>query len=186
MHVKSAKVRAKIFLLINTNILKLLSSENNNTSLSNQQGKFVFLHISQLGELQALDLSAHSRSQFRSLKFGVVRIEEVGFVFVGLGPTVDELEWLGWWEFGGLVINREIAIVFVLRNMRIESMVGGWLTELCCAGSKARLSFKSAVSWSDSSLGISWATEGAMILDFFECSKVSFANNICSCGKHNI
>jgi hypothetical protein len=186
MHVKSAEVRAKLFLLLNTNILEVLSSENNNTSLSNQQGKFVFLHISQFGELQALDLSAHSRSQFSNLKFGVVRIEEVEFVFVGLGSAVDELEWLGWWEFSDLIIDREIAIVFVLRNMRIESMVGGWLTELCCAGSKARLSFKFAVSWSDSWLGISWATEGAMILDSFYCSKVSFANNICSCGRHDI
>lgn len=125
MHVKSAKVRAKLFLLLNTNILKVLSSENNNPSLSNQQGKFVFLHISQLGELQALDLSAHSRSQFRNLEFGVVRVEEVWFVFVGLDPAVDELEWLGWWEFGGLIIDREIAIVFVLRNIRIESLVAG-------------------------------------------------------------
>ena len=91
----------------------------------------------------------------------------MGFVFVGLGSAVDELEWLGWWEFSDLIINREIAIVFVLRNMRIESVVGGWLTELCCVGSKARLSFKFAVSWNDSSLGISWATEGAMIVDFF-------------------
>jgi len=115
-----------------------------------------------------------------------VRIEKVGFVFFCLGSAVDELEWLGWWEFGGLIIDREVAVVFVLRNIRIESMVGGWLTELCCAGSKARFSFKSAISWSDSSRGVSWATDGAMILDSFDCSKLTLAKNICSCGKHDI
>ena len=136
MHVKSAKVRAKLFLLLNTNILKVLSSENNNTSLSNQQGKFVFLHISQLGELQTLDLSAYSRSQFRNLEFGVLRVEEVGFGFVGLAPAVDELEWLGWWEFGGLIIDREIVVVFVLRNIRIEFMAGECLQSYVVRGQK--------------------------------------------------
>jgi hypothetical protein len=70
MHVKSAKLGAKLFLLLNIDILKVPSSENNNTSLSNQQGKFVFLYVSQLGEFQAFYLSAHLRGQFRDLEFG--------------------------------------------------------------------------------------------------------------------
>jgi hypothetical protein len=124
MDVESAEIRAKCFLLFNTNILEVLPAEDNNTSLRNQESELIFLDICQLGELETFDLGSHARSKFRGLEFGVLRIEEVGFGFVSFQPTIHELEWLGWWEFSGFIVDREIVVIFVLWDVDIGSMVG--------------------------------------------------------------
>jgi hypothetical protein len=132
MDVESAKIRAKGLLLLNTDILEILASEDDNTSLSNQERELVFLDLCQLGELKTFDFSAHARGQFGYLELGVLRVKEMGFSFVCFQSAIYKFEWLGWWKFSGFIVDREIVIIFVLWSVNIASMVWrGRLTEVC-------------------------------------------------------
>jgi hypothetical protein len=112
--VESAKVRAELFLLLNANVLEILASKDDDASLGDQKRKFVFLDISQLGELNTFDLCPDARSQFRDLEPGVLRIEKVRFGFIGFDSAVDEFKGLGRWEFGSFIVDGKVVLVFVL------------------------------------------------------------------------
>jgi hypothetical protein len=111
---KPAKVRAEFLLLLDTDILEVLASEDDYTSLCDQKCELIFLHISQFRELEAFDLSSDARSQFRDFNFTICGVEEMGFCFVSFRATVDEFKWFRGWEFGGLIIDWEVMVVFVL------------------------------------------------------------------------
>jgi len=74
MHVESTKVRSKCFLLLNTDVFKILTAEDYNTSLSDEQGKLIFLNIGQFGKLKAFDFGSNARGKFCGFDFGVLRI----------------------------------------------------------------------------------------------------------------
>jgi hypothetical protein len=114
MNVESAKVGAKFFLLLNTNVFEILASEDDNATLSDEQRKLILLHVGQLGELETLDFSPHTRREFGNFDFAIFGIEQVGFGFICLGSTVDKLEWLSRGELGSLIVDGEVAVVFVL------------------------------------------------------------------------
>jgi hypothetical protein len=112
--VESAEVRAELFLLLNTNVLEILASKDDDASLGDQKREFVFLDISQLGELNTFDLCPDARSQFRDLESGVLRIEKVRFGFIGFDSAVDEFKGFGRWEFGSFIVDGKVVLVFVL------------------------------------------------------------------------
>jgi hypothetical protein len=41
-------------------------------------------------------------------------VQEVGFGFVCVQPTIMELEWFGWWEGCGFIVYWQEVCVFVL------------------------------------------------------------------------
>ena len=51
VNMKWSKVLAECFLFLRTNVLEILIAKDHNTSLSQKQGKFVLLGISQLRQL---------------------------------------------------------------------------------------------------------------------------------------
>jgi hypothetical protein len=114
MDVESAEVRAELFLFLNTNVLEILASKDDDASLGDQKREFVLLDISQLGELNAFDLCPDAWSQFRHLESGVLRIEKVRFGFIGFDCAVDEFKGLGRWEFGRFIVDGKVALVFIL------------------------------------------------------------------------
>ena len=114
MHVESTKVRSKSFLLFNSDVLEILTAEDYDASLGNEQCKLIFLDIGQLRKLKAFDFRSNARSKFCNLQFGVLRIQKVWLCFVCLQSTIDELKRFGGWEGGGFIVDREIVVVFVL------------------------------------------------------------------------
>jgi len=62
----------------------------------------------------------------------------------------------------------------------LEDLIMGtvWLTEVCLEGSNARLSFNSAMSCSTSSLGTSWAMEGAIFWKILGVWEWSFKTQV--------
>ncbi len=116
MNVKPAKVRAKLFLLLNTDVLEVLASENDYSSFCNEKCQLIFLHVGQFGELKPFDLGSNARGQFRDLDFAVFCVKKMGLRFIRFQPTINELKWFRRWELGSLIVNGEITIVFVLQK----------------------------------------------------------------------
>jgi hypothetical protein len=65
MHMQLPKILAKSLLLLGPNILEVLIPENHHPALSKQQRELVFLLITQLRELQAMDLCPDARRESR-------------------------------------------------------------------------------------------------------------------------
>ncbi len=111
MNVQLSKVLSKLLLLLGTNILEVLASEDNNSSLGNQKSKLIFLLIAQLAELQPFDLSSNARGKFCDCG---TRSEEMRLGLFGESALVREVKGLGCWKDSGVIIHWEIGIVFVL------------------------------------------------------------------------
>lgn len=122
MNMQRSEVFAKSLLLLDTNVLEVLVSEDDNASLGDQQSKLVLLLIVQLRELQTSDLGANDRRKLADLDVRVVLGDEVGLVFVGIKATVVELERLKGSQVCLLIVYREIRLVgvVVLRRYRIS------------------------------------------------------------------
>lgn len=60
MNVQFSKVFTEFFLILGSNVFKVLVPKNNDATLGNQQGKFIFLRVGEAGELQSANLSANS------------------------------------------------------------------------------------------------------------------------------
>lgn len=116
MDMQWAKVAAKFLLLLNTNVFKILVTENNDTALSNQEGQLVFLQVIQLRQLEATDLSPNNRCDLGNTNVGTVFREEIGLGLIRNQSTVVELEWLERWKCGCLIVHREISAIFVLAS----------------------------------------------------------------------
>jgi len=100
--------------VLNSDVFEVLAAEDNDATLSHEQRKLVFLHIGQLGELEAFDFGSNTRSQFCDLKLGVMWVEEMRFGFVRLSPTVNELKCLSRRELGRLILDGKVSVVFLL------------------------------------------------------------------------
>lgn len=120
MHVKPAKMGSKLFLLLDADVLEVLASEDDDASFCDQEGELVFLHVGQFGELEAFDLGSDARSQFRDFDFAVFGVQEMGLCLVGFRAAVDEFKWFRGRELGGLIVDWEIMIVFVLWDCQTQ------------------------------------------------------------------
>lgn len=63
MDMERTKVSAKLLLLLDANVLEILPTKDDDTSLGDEEGQLVLLGIVKLGELQAADLGANDRRQ---------------------------------------------------------------------------------------------------------------------------
>jgi hypothetical protein len=112
--VQRPKIAAKLFLLLNANVLEILVPEDHNPTLGNEKRKLVLLLVAQLGKLEAADLGADDRRQLRHLEVRVVLGQEVWLLLLGDQPPVVELKGPESGEMRLLVVNGEIGGVFVL------------------------------------------------------------------------
>lgn len=116
MYVETAKVLAKLLLLLRTNVLEVLVTEDYNTTLGYQQGELVLLGVRELGQLQPGDFGADSGRQLGDLQAGVILGQKVRLCRIRVQPAVLEIKELGGRELGGGVVNREICSIFGLCN----------------------------------------------------------------------
>ena len=65
MHVQTAEVLTKLFLLLRPNVFEVLIAKNDDTALRDQKRKFVLLRVCQLRQLEACDLGANTRCELR-------------------------------------------------------------------------------------------------------------------------
>lgn len=113
MDVESAKVLPKLLLFLRPNVLEILAAEDDYSSLCNQQRQLVLLGIAELAQLEPFDLSPDPGSELGDEDVWIVGCK-VRLCFVCESAFVNDLERLGEWEEGGIVINREVVSVFVL------------------------------------------------------------------------
>lgn len=92
MDVETAKVLAELLLLLGTNILEVLVTEDYNTTLGYQQGELVLLGVRELRQLQPGDLGADSGRQFCDLQARVVLEQKVWLCRIRVQPTVLEIK----------------------------------------------------------------------------------------------
>jgi hypothetical protein len=76
--VEFTKILSKLLLLLWTDILEILATENDNPSLRNKQGQFILLFIAKLAQLQALDFSSDARGQSRDHYIGIIILKTWG------------------------------------------------------------------------------------------------------------
>lgn len=114
MDMQWAKVAAKLLLLLNTDVFKILVPENNDTALGNQEGQLVFLQIIQLRKLETTDLGSDNGRYLRDLQMGIAFWKEIGLGLIRNQSTVVELKWLKWWKRSGLIVYREISAIIIL------------------------------------------------------------------------
>lgn len=111
---ESAKVLPKLLLFLRPNVLEILTAEDDYSSLCNQQSQFVLLGIAELAQLEPFDLSPDPGSELGDEDVWIVGCKKVRLCFVCESAFVNDLERLGEWEEGDIVINRELLSVFVL------------------------------------------------------------------------
>ena len=114
MDVESSKVLPELFLFLGPDVLEVLPAEDDNSSLCDQESQFVLLGIAELAQLESSNLSADSRRELSGDDVWVVGCKEVGFGLVGESAFVNDLDGLGGWEEGVVIIDREILGIFVL------------------------------------------------------------------------
>jgi hypothetical protein len=114
MNVETAEVFAKLLLLLRADIFEVLISKHNHATFSDEQREFVFLRVAQLGELEATDLSADARRQFRGFHGGISFWQKAGLCWVRIMATVVEIKELCRWKLGGCVVDWEVRSVFRL------------------------------------------------------------------------
>lgn len=64
VNMKLSKMSAELNLLVEANVGKVLAAEDNNTSLSNQEGEFVSLFRVEGTQLQPVDLGPNGRRDY--------------------------------------------------------------------------------------------------------------------------
>lgn len=151
MNVQRPKVSPKLLLLLDTNVLEILVTEDDQTPLRNKEGQLVFLLPSQLRQLKTADLSPDDGSNLRDGQVGIVVLgEEVPLLPVRHEAPVVEFEGLGGWECGRFVVDGEVGAVLVLRYRTSTYMKmacsSAALTWLCSVVSKANLVLMTASS----------------------------------------
>lgn len=114
---KGTEVSAKLLLLLNADILEILATEDDDTTLGYMESQLIFLGIVELGELKAADLGSNDRRQPFGLNFRVAFGQEVLLVLVGSETPVGEFEGLQRLEGCLLVIDGEVVGIFVLQSL---------------------------------------------------------------------
>lgn len=114
VNVQRPEVPAKLELLLDTAVLKVLVAKYDNTPLGDEEGEFIFLDVAELRELDTADLGADDGRERRRLDGGVGERKEVRLGLVGDETAVVELERLDGRELGLFVVDREVGGVFVL------------------------------------------------------------------------
>lgn len=108
VNVEWSKIPAELLLSLKADILEVLTPEDNDATLSDEQRQLIFLEAIQLRQLEATDLSADDGREFGRLDRGIVLWEEVRLLLVGDQPAVVELEWLEGRELCLFIIDREV------------------------------------------------------------------------------
>jgi hypothetical protein len=104
----STKVATKVQSLLDRQIRKILVSESNDLSLSNQQGELILTCIIELAQLHTPDLRAGGWSESADLgAFWQKALE----AWVGIFAVLDVLKWLPWWVLLTVVPDRQVVWV---------------------------------------------------------------------------
>jgi hypothetical protein len=82
MNVEPAKVLAKLLLLLDSDILEVLTPKHNHPPFGNQQRQLVLLIVRQLGELKTGDLRSNSGSELRDFDVWIAQPEKMRLGFV--------------------------------------------------------------------------------------------------------
>lgn len=115
MDMQLPEILPEFLLLLRTDILEVLPTEDHNAPLCNQKCKFILLLIAELAQLQALYFSTNSRSQLFDRHVCIISFEQMWLRFVCEGSFVSEFERLRGWENGRVVIDWQIVRVLVLQ-----------------------------------------------------------------------
>jgi len=84
VNVQPAKVLPELLLLLRTDVLEVLVTEDHHAPLRNQQCELSLLGISQLRELESADFSADSRRQASHHHIWIIRRQQIWFCWVGI------------------------------------------------------------------------------------------------------
>lgn len=114
MDVETAKVLAEFLLLLRSDILEVLVTEDYNTTLGYQQCELILLGVRQLGQLKATNFSADTGCQFGGLQVRIVLGQKVWLCRIRVQTTVLEVKQFGGRELGGGVIDGEVRRIFGL------------------------------------------------------------------------
>ncbi len=115
MDVQRPEIPAKLLLLLNANVLEVLVSKDDDTTLGNEKRKLVLLQVVELRQLETTDLGANDRCQLGHLEVRAVLGEKVRLLLLGHESPVVEFEWLESRETRRLVVNGKISRILVLR-----------------------------------------------------------------------
>lgn len=114
MNVETTEVLAEFLLLLRSDILEVLVSEDHHTTLGYQQRELILLDVRQLGQLKPSDLSADTRCQFGGLHVRIVLGQKVWLCRIRVETTVLEVKQFGGRELGGGVIDGKVRRIFGL------------------------------------------------------------------------
>lgn len=114
MNVQWAEISRKLCLLLWSNILKVLPTEDDHTSLCNQQCKFILLRVIQLRQLKASNLGSDHWRDFGDLEFRVGAGQQSRLGFVRCKSPVRELKRLDRVKVSLFVIDGEIIVITIL------------------------------------------------------------------------
>lgn len=82
MNMETSEILAELLLLLDPDVLKVLSAEDDDAPFGDQQGELVLLLVGQLRELETADLRADTRRELRDLHVGVFQPEEMRLCFI--------------------------------------------------------------------------------------------------------
>lgn len=114
MNVQWAEISRKLCLLLWSNILEILPTEDDYTPLCNQQRKFVLLRVIQLRQLKASNLGTDNWCDFGDLELRVGAGQESRLGFVRCESPIRELERLDRVKVSLFVIDGEIFVITIL------------------------------------------------------------------------
>lgn len=114
VNMETAKVLAEFLLLLGSDILEVLVTEDHNTTLGYQQGELILLDVCQLRQLKTSDFSADTGCQFGCLQVRIFLGQKVWLCWICVETTVLEVKQFGGRELGGGVIDGEVRRIFGL------------------------------------------------------------------------
>lgn len=123
MNVQRAEISRKLCLLLWSNILKVLPTEDDHTPLCNQQRKFILLRVIQLRQLKTSNLSSDHWRNFGDLEFRVGAGQQSRLGFVRCKSPVRELERLDRVKVSLFVIDGEIIVITILGTKELECVL---------------------------------------------------------------
>lgn len=111
---ETAKVLAEFLLLLRSDILEVLVTKDDNTTLGYQQCELILLGVRQPRKLKASDFGADTGCQFGGFHVRVVLGQKIWLCRIRVETTVLEFKHFGGRELGGGVIDGEVCRIFGL------------------------------------------------------------------------
>lgn len=114
------KVSCKFLLLLRSNVLEILVTENHDAPLSNQQRQLILLRVVQLRELKSSNLGSNHWGELGHLEVGVAVGQKSRLGLVCCETPIRELERLDRAKVSLLIIDGKIVMVFVLSIQQVR------------------------------------------------------------------